>query len=749
MPIINTLLTARDNMSGVLDNLADNANKASKKVGASLSATGESVTDIESIFNGMKDSSVDSFSDIIDLIDNIKTTMTGTQGAAVRFAATFALLAGGVTALSAALYGAISSAADYVRELGQISKATNSTVGFLQQMRAEFISTGMEIDKFGDINKDVLDHLGDGFRDGSGPADDMKALGLNVKEYNKYLNQADGGTKALIHTFFELRKSGKNMAEITNMMETLASDGSHLASTLANYGSEADALNHILNQHVGVTQDTIDKYAEWDKNISELSHKLNDYKVNSLSPVVEGLNDMLEVLKKDDWNNNDFNDFLLRANKLMESFGLSPMFTTLQNNLKSGGVDLVDYGKNFDALSEKAKNLQQDIIEAVNPKKEATGGWEKPEKDNSKQIEAQKKAAADWLAQLDMNIAAQQDKADRNYDIQLKKLDEFHKKSLISEAQYQRGIEMLNTQKQGADIEQVYQNRMERVNSQREQMLISERDYQEKLHQIQQERESGILDMNNNAALERLNYEHEQKLISEQRFQEQLLALHADYEARRKALTEKTANIGRNDMFERQANDMQKYNETVNRGIDLATGFAGIIKQSAEEGSAAWLIATIAQKGMLVAQAIMAANLAAVMAAANTPGGPAAQMAAAETIQGWGYAQAALIAAQGVMEIAGAREKGGPVYAGKTYLVGEKGPELFTVPGTGGQITSNANLQKAIGDTGPSGGNAEFTQINNINGSGIGPQDLEMLKSMTIAIVDKKILDDKRANGNA
>ena len=38
---------------------------------------------------------------------------------------------------------------------------------------------------------------------------------------------------------------------------------------------------------------------------------------------------------------------------------------------------------------------------------------------------------------------------------------------------------------------------------------------------------------------------------------------------------------------------------------------------------------------------------------------------------------------------------GGEVGGGKTYLVGEKGPELFT-PGASGQITSNDNLRKAM-----------------------------------------------------
>ena len=42
--------------------------------------------------------------------------------------------------------------------------------------------------------------------------------------------------------------------------------------------------------------------------------------------------------------------------------------------------------------------------------------------------------------------------------------------------------------------------------------------------------------------------------------------------------------------------------------------------------------------------------------------------------------------------IAGARAEGGPVSAGKTYLVGERGPELFT-PGVSGGITANDNMK--------------------------------------------------------
>ena len=46
---------------------------------------------------------------------------------------------------------------------------------------------------------------------------------------------------------------------------------------------------------------------------------------------------------------------------------------------------------------------------------------------------------------------------------------------------------------------------------------------------------------------------------------------------------------------------------------------------------------------------------------------------------------------KGILGIAGKRAAGGPVTGGQTYLVGEKGPELFT-PSTGGGITPNHQL---------------------------------------------------------
>ena len=60
-------------------------------------------------------------------------------------------------------------------------------------------------------------------------------------------------------------------------------------------------------------------------------------------------------------------------------------------------------------------------------------------------------------------------------------------------------------------------------------------------------------------------------------------------------------------------------------------------------------------------------------------------------------------------EVSGAKAMGGPVNSGKTYLVGEKGPELFT-PKTSGQIIPNNKISSSGSAV---GGNVTVNVVNN------------------------------------
>jgi hypothetical protein len=69
-------------------------------------------------------------------------------------------------------------------------------------------------------------------------------------------------------------------------------------------------------------------------------------------------------------------------------------------------------------------------------------------------------------------------------------------------------------------------------------------------------------------------------------------------------------------------------------------------------------------------------------------------------------------------EVAGSREVGGPVLARRSYIVGERGKELFT-PGTNGSITSNSHLMAALNKPSqePTSISANFTVAINVTGA--------------------------------
>jgi len=71
--------------------------------------------------------------------------------------------------------------------------------------------------------------------------------------------------------------------------------------------------------------------------------------------------------------------------------------------------------------------------------------------------------------------------------------------------------------------------------------------------------------------------------------------------------------------------------------------------------------------------------------------------------------------------VAGARAAGGPVLGGQTYLVGERGPELFQAPSSGGSIVPNHALAAAGGG----GGGLHIGNINVTVQSSGGNQEMD------------------------
>jgi len=124
-----------------------------------------------------------------------------------------------------------------------------------------------------------------------------------------------------------------------------------------------------------------------------------------------------------------------------------------------------------------------------------------------------------------------------------------------------------------------------------------------------------------------------------------------------------------------------------------------LMEKSGNEQTALGKALFLASKAIAVAEIILNTEVAAAKAGAQLGifGIPMATM-----IRVTGYASAGLVAG---MAIAGAREKGGPVWGGGAFLVGEKGPEIFQ-PSGHGTIIPNSQI-------GGAGGEMKLTIVNN------------------------------------
>lgn len=158
----------------------------------------------------------------------------------------------------------------------------------------------------------------------------------------------------------------------------------------------------------------------------------------------------------------------------------------------------------------------------------------------------------------------------------------------------------------------------------------------------------------------------------------------------------------------------KRYNsEVLSMKMGVAEQSLAILQRAAGEGSAIALTALVAQRALAVAQIIINTNAAASAATMAPPIGLGPVMGAplAAEITAMGYANAALTGAVGVMDIAGKRAAGGPVRAGETYLVGEKGPELMTAAADG-YVTPNHML----------GGSIQITNYNDFRNADPGTE---------------------------
>lgn len=124
--------------------------------------------------------------------------------------------------------------------------------------------------------------------------------------------------------------------------------------------------------------------------------------------------------------------------------------------------------------------------------------------------------------------------------------------------------------------------------------------------------------------------------------------------------------------------------------LSMAESVTGIMKQAFADSKEMQIAAMVIEKAIAIARIIMNTEV----AASAVEGIPYVGAVQAAAVRARGYISIGMVAASGVIEgiqLAGQRADGGPVSGGATYLVGERGPELFT-PKTSGAIIPNDRL---------------------------------------------------------
>lgn len=83
--------------------------------------------------------------------------------------------------------------------------------------------------------------------------------------------------------------------------------------------------------------------------------------------------------------------------------------------------------------------------------------------------------------------------------------------------------------------------------------------------------------------------------------------------------------------------------------------------------------------------------------------------------------------------LSGAKANGGSVFAGRSYLVGEKGPEIFTPPGTGNIIPNH--------EMGGSGGNVYQIDARGVDASALTRMEAMLMRLAGPGVIEKRVID--------
>ena len=575
-------------------------------------------------------------------------------------------IAGGFTAFIAAgtatiaIIGSIAgSQAVMAREMDAMSLRSGVAVSELQQMAYATGQYNISADKTADILKDLTDKTGDYLATGGGEfVDFFENVGSKVGLTAEKLAEMSG-PNALIAVKAAMDDTNTSAAEQVFYLESIADEASSLIPLLANNGEELRKMDaRFKGLNATLTESEITQLKKYQLNVDDLSLSWQAFSREAILPWVDQLGDAAQYLAKifSEGRTNKLKDSIYDTHVEMVALKeeISGLEEKVKNGPKYGGVGFIDAllgnTDNGQILAEKKAELDEIREELAQYQERMAQLHGKPsgKKGGSSgvngagaraQLDALNQQGADRLAALDRQYADEQGRLALDHQTQLESIAALQ----VSKEELEvRGFESLAELREEYSVLQ--KERFEQLSAD---LLVRQGESAQKEIEAEAQKEQKKTELSARAA--------QQRADTEQRIEQQLLS----------------------------------------SKFQFAGQALGLIEGSAKDGSAIQKAAFIAQKGMAASQIYIQGEVAAAAALSLPPFGlgPIAGAGLAASIRLVAGASAGLVLGQSV---AGFRELGGPVQSGLPYVVGEKGPEIFT-PGAGGQITSNSNLKRMGG----------------------------------------------------
>lgn len=564
---------------------------------------------------------------------------------------------------TAAIASIANSQSLLAREWESMSYRSGIAAENLQTMAYATAGYNISADKAADISKDFNDKLGDFIGTGGGEfAEFFKNIAPKVDLTADALAKLSG-PNALVAVKKAMDDTNTSAKEQVFYLETIANDASLLSPLLANNGAKLKEMGERFKSlNAIMTSSEISKFKLYRQDVDDMKISFEALTREVIVPFVDSLGKgakyLAEIFSS---GRRDLLESRIKDAKL-EMIELSEEITELEDKItngpKYGGVGFIDAllgntdkEANLAALKQEYDEIRAELEEyqekmAVldgKPSKSpdiALGGGNQPKSitPGKSQVDLEAMGAA-RLATLDMQYANERDQLILQHE---QRLTDIATLQVTEEELNRLGYENL------ANLKAEYVER-DKAFFEQEFAALVEREQQK------EQREIEALKRKEERERESATRIADQRVTTEARFDKQLLS--------------------------------QK--------MQVGSQMAGLIADSAKEGSAIQKAAFLFQQ-VLAAKQIMIQGEVAAMAAMSMPPvglGPIAGAGMATSIRIMSGISAGMVLGQ---TIAGFKELGGGVNAGNSYIVGERGPEVFT-PGAGGQITSNSNFKRLGG----------------------------------------------------